>query len=226
MTSPSAPRVLVFDVNETLSDLTPMGERFADLGVDPLLAKVWFASVLRDGFALSTVGASEKFATIAGSALKAVTAGRELDRSADDAVQHVLSGFMALQVHPDVPAGLRALAEAGYRLVTLSNGSAAVAETLLSSAGLREHVEKVLTVEDAGIWKPAPASYAHAAQQCGVELGEMMMVAVHAWDTDGAARAGMQTAYINRTGGEYPTYFTPPTVTATGIDDLARRLAR
>ena len=28
----STPSVVVFDVNETLSDLTPMGQRFADVG--------------------------------------------------------------------------------------------------------------------------------------------------------------------------------------------------
>nr|WP_254925633.1 MULTISPECIES: hypothetical protein [unclassified Rhodococcus (in: high G+C Gram-positive bacteria)] len=47
------PRVIVFDVNETLSDMSPLSERFADVGAPNELASLWFASVLRDGFALT-----------------------------------------------------------------------------------------------------------------------------------------------------------------------------
>ncbi len=57
----STPSVVVFDVNETLSDLTPMGQRFADVGVPEWTAKVWFASLLRDGFALTAAGTTERF---------------------------------------------------------------------------------------------------------------------------------------------------------------------
>ena len=50
MTSREAgPKVLVFDVNETLSDMSPMGQRFEDVGVPAPVAKAWFAGLLRDG---------------------------------------------------------------------------------------------------------------------------------------------------------------------------------
>ena len=45
--------VVVFDVNQTLSDLAPMARRFADVGAPEHLAKLWFATLLRDGFALT-----------------------------------------------------------------------------------------------------------------------------------------------------------------------------
>ena len=45
--------------------------------------------------------------------------------------------FSDLSVHPDVPEGVRILRESGLRLVTLSNGSADVADRLLVKAGLR-----------------------------------------------------------------------------------------
>ncbi|MEX2289150.1 MAG: haloacid dehalogenase type II [Mycobacteriales bacterium] len=219
------PSVVVFDVNETLSDMRPMADRFTDLGLPPQLAAVWFASVLRDGFALAAAGSRAPFAAIADGALRTVFAGQPPDRDTDAAVEHVMQGFTALQVHPDVPPGVRALTDAGLRLVTLSNGSAAVADTLLSTAGLRESFERLLTVEDAVAWKPVRAAYEHAAQQCQVELGDMLLVAVHPWDIDGAARAGLQTAWADRSGTPYPPHFTPPTRTVSGIDDLARQLA-
>lgn len=219
-----APAVIVFDVNETLSDMAPMAARFEDLGVDGRLAGLWFAGVLRDGFGLTVVGDARPFAEVAAGGLRAMLDPAGLDRPVDDAIAHVLEGFSALPVHPDVPPGVTALADAGHRLVTLSNGATAVAERLLAGAGLRDRFAHCLSVEDAGAWKPAARAYRHAATTCGVEPGEMMLVAVHPWDIDGAARAGLRTAWIDRTGRPYPPHLTAPGVRATGVDDLARIL--
>ena len=150
--------------------------------------------------------------------------GVACSRSVDEVVQHVLDGFQDLPVHSDVPDGVRALRAGGHRLATLSNGGTAVAEGLLSRAGLRDEFERVLSVEQAGVWKPAPGSYTYAARECGAEPAQLLLVAVHPWDVHGAARAGMQTAWVDRGGSPYPPYFTPPTHTVTGIEDLARQL--
>ncbi len=216
--------VVVFDVNETLSDLSVMAQRFEEVGADGRLATAWFAGLLRDGIALAAAGASEKFATIARENLLVLFGGLELGLDNAKAADHVLEGFLGLDVHPDVAAGVRALAGAGMRLVTLSNGAVGVADGLLGRAGVRDAFESLLSVEDAGVWKPAPASYEYAARHCGVAPGRMMLVAVHPWDIDGAARAGMQTAWVSRDGGRYPAYFRSPDRTATGIDDLAAQL--
>jgi len=221
-----APNVIVFDVNETLSDLKPMSQRFADIGLPDQLAQTWFAQVLRDGFALAAAGGSATFSTIAEGVLRSLFPQHAPDRDPDEAVQHVLDGFSSLQVHPDVPAGVRALADDGLRLVTLTNGDASVADALLITAGVRGQFESLLSVEAAGRWKPAPESYAYAARECGVPPAEMLLVAVHPWDIDGAARAGLQTAWIDRSGGApYPPYLTKPGLTVSGVDDLARKVA-
>lgn len=220
------PTVIVFDVNETLSDLSPMADRFDDVGAPRTLAKQWFASVLRDGFALTAAGGQERFAVIADAALRTVFVDVALDRPVDAVIEHVMSGFTALSVHSDVPDGVRALRAAGHRLVTLSNGSASVAEQLLERAGLRDQFEALLSVEDAGAWKPATAAYEHAARRCGVAADEMMLVAVHPWDIDGAARAGLSTAWIDRVGAPYPPFFTAPTCIVSGLLELPPVLAR
>jgi len=221
---PSA-SVIVFDVNETLSDLEPMRQRFTDIGLPAQLAQTWFAQVLRDGFALAAAGGSTTFSTIADGVLRSLFPQHAPDRDADQAVQHVLQGFSSLHVHPDVPAGVRALASQGLRLVTLTNGATRVADTLLTSAGVREQFERFLSVEDAGRWKPTRESYTYAARECAVPPVELMLVAVHPWDIDGAARAGLQTAWTDRTGvAPYPSYFAMPDLTVSGVDELARQV--
>ena len=46
-----------------------------------------------------------------------------------------MDGFAALELHADVASGIDRLHEDGFRLVTLSNGSASVAERLLTAGG-------------------------------------------------------------------------------------------
>jgi 2-haloacid dehalogenase len=221
---PGRPAVILFDVNETLSDMSPMGRRFEEVGAPAHLAKTWFAGLLRDGFALTAAGASEPFARLAAESLRVTLDGISLNRGAGDAVEHVMDGFAGLDVHPDVPDGVRALQDLGVRLVTLSNGSASVAEALFDRAGIRSHFEALLSVEDAGVWKPATAAYAYALDTCGVDPSEAMLVAVHPWDVDGASRAGLATAWVNRAGGPYPAYFRAPDVTTRSLTDLADQL--
>lgn len=223
--APTRPTVLVFDVNETLSDMAPMGQRFADVGAPEHLAKTWFAGLLRDGFALTAVGASDGFARIAAESLRVSITGLPLNRSVGESVEHVMGGFTSLSVHPDVADGIRGLSDLGIRLITLTNGATSVAEGLLERAGIRSRFERLLSVEDAGTWKPAAGSYAYALAQCGVDPSQAMLVAVHPWDIDGAARAGLATAWVNRSGGGYPGYFRPADVEVSGLTDLAGQLS-
>jgi len=221
---PRTPRVLVLDVNETLSDLSGMAERFVAVGAPPGLAALWFAGVLRDGFALTAAGAHARFGDLARDNLSDLLRGEHLNVSHEDAVETLVAGFGELDLHPDVGDGLRALAALGVRLVTLTNGSAAVTERLLTRSGTRSLVEQVLSVEDAPRWKPAPESYAYALRTCGVEPDDAMLVAAHPWDVDGAGRAGMRTAWVNRTGRAYPSAFRSSEVTVDSLSELARRL--
>jgi len=219
------PRVIVFDVNETLSDMSPMADRFVEVGAPAALAAQWFSALLRDGFALAAAGAQERFSVIAAANLRTAFHGRALRVDVEAAVEHVLSGFSSLSLHPDVPAGIRALRAAGHRLVTLTNGSSDVAEGLFERAGIRGELELLLSVEDAAVWKPAPAAYAYAATRCGVSAADMLLVAVHPWDIDGAGRAGLSTAWINRSGLDYPAFFTAPTRTVAALTELPGALA-
>ncbi|SEN05831.1 haloacid dehalogenase type II [Cryobacterium sp. TMT1-3] len=217
----SAPSVIVFDVNETLSDMSPLSARFAEIGAPAHLAQIWFAALLRDGFALAAAGGTANFSAIGAEILRETLRGVPLTRRVDDAVAHILNGFDTLSLHPDIAEGVSRLKSAGLRLVTLSNGPAQVAESLLTRSRLRGEFEAVLTVEDAPAWKPVRAAYDYAAAACGVAPGDLLLVAVHPWDLHGAAQAGLSTAWLNRSGGVYPSYFAAPDHTISALGGLA-----
>ena len=218
------PPVIVFDVNETLSDMSPMEARFVEVGAPAHLAQAWFAALLRDGFALAAAGGTTKFSVIGSHNVREMLRDLALTRSLDDAVNHIMDGLGALSIHPDIADGIHALKRAGARLVTLSNGSSEVARTLLTRAKLDGEFEAFLTVEDAPAWKPVRAAYHYAADACGVEPADMLLSAVHPGDIHGATQAGMRTGWLNRANATYPRYFAAPDFTARTLSELAIQL--
>jgi 2-haloacid dehalogenase len=212
--------VIVLDVNETLSDLRPLAERFVEVGAEPGASELWFAATLRDGFALSVADARPVFADVAREAARTLLSRWRLDRSLDDAVEHVMAGLRDLSLHPDVAPALRRLSAHGFRTVTLSNGATGLAHRLLERAGLLEHVEQLFSVEEQTAWKPASAAYGYPAAQLGVAPWDMVLAACHPWDVDGAIRAGLRGVWVNRAGVAYPGTFTPPTATVTDLTQL------
>lgn len=221
----AARRVAVFDVNETLSDLSGLVPRLTEVGAPPELLPAWFAATLRDGFALTTAGCLADFAAIGSFTLASMLSDiDDLRGTPEEAAEHVVSAMAQLDLHPDVAPGLRTLVEANVRIVTLSNGAARVAESLLERAGLRDLVERCLSVSDAGRWKPAPEAYAYAVGCCGVEPVDAVLVAVHPWDVDGAGRAGMRTGWLARDGGAYPSFLRAPELRARDLPGLAAAL--
>ncbi|WP_380171170.1 haloacid dehalogenase type II [Kineococcus sp. DHX-1] len=221
------PSAVVLDVNETLSDLGAVAARLASVGAGPAVAARFLPAVLRDGFARTLREDPLPFADVAADVLRTELAVERLDRPLEDAVAHVLGAFDEVVLHPDVPAGLHRFRADGVVTVALTNGGLATCEGLLERAGVREDVVHVLSVETVGPWKPHAAAYGHALDVCSLAPEEVLFVAVHPWDLDGAAGAGMRTAYLDRAGtGTYPRHATPPSVTARGLDDLAERVLR
>ena len=168
----------MFDVNETLSDMAPLAYRFADVGAPPALARLWFAALLRDGFARTAAGKSERFAVLAESGLRVVLHGVALDRPVNDAVAHILDGFAALSCHPDCPPGVRAFGAPAAAGDDEQRGGRSGREAA-RRRGPARGVRAGASVEDAGMWKPAPGAYGYVARVCGVAAEDLLMVAVH-----------------------------------------------
>lgn len=214
------PRVVAFDVVETLISLGPLRERFTDIGLAPALLERWFDRLLRDGMALSLAGDYAAFPEVGAAALRTLARG-EID---DGAVKHVLSGFAELPAHPDVEPAMRLLADAGIGIACLTNGAAQTTEDFLARADLARYVDLVISVAEVGSWKPPLRVYEHALERLGRTAPEVALVAVHAFDCHGAGRAGLTTGWASRLEGHYAEIFEPADVTGHDLVDVVNGL--
>ena len=214
------PLVIAFDVIETLFPLEPVRQRLVDAGQPGHLLELWFARLLRDGFALAASNSYRPFGEIAASALHSVTAGTLGDTTAD----RILAGFTELDPHPDVLPAVRHARQAGLRLVTLTNGSAQNTTSLLRRAGIEDDIEQVLSVDDVRRWKPAPEIYQHAADSTRAPADRVALVAAHPWDIHGAHQAGLVTGWVARSADHYPSIFAAPDVIGPDLLTVVRGL--
>ncbi|NJB86471.1 2-haloacid dehalogenase [Lewinella marina] len=221
---PRSPRVIFFDVNETLLDLQPVKDSVARaLNGRQELVATWFTTLLQYSLVVTVADRYTDFGAIGAATLRMVADKHDIALSQQEA-ETALKPIRSLPPHPEVAGALERLRGAGYRLFTLTNsGTDALAEQMANS-GLAPYFEDLLSVEAVGKFKPATEVYHWAAGRVGVSPEDCLLVAAHGWDVAGAAWAGLQTAFISRPGQTTYPLADPPTWTATDLTILANRL--
>lgn len=194
------PSVLVFDVNETLVDIDSLAPLFTGLFGDETVLREWFAQLVMYSMSATLADSYVNFATLAQGVLRMVGRVHGVD-VCDDDVDRLKTGLLTMPAHPDAAAGLAALRDNGFRLVTLTNSPPNPdGPTALQNSGLAEFFEQQLSVDACRAFKPAPPVYRYACETLGVAPGDCMMVAAHVWDTIGAQNVGFSAALITRPG--------------------------
>ncbi|MFD2915469.1 haloacid dehalogenase type II [Psychroserpens luteus] len=195
------PKVLFFDVNETLLDLTKMKQQVGDaLGGNQDLLPLWFTTMLQYSLVVSASGRYEPFGHIGAAALQMVAANNNIIISEEEARKVILSGLRGLPAHPEVKEALTQLKQAGFTLVSLTNSSNEGVKKQFESAGLTEYFDERLSIEDVGKFKPFTDTYNWAANKLNVKPEECMLIAAHGWDVAGALWAGWRAAFVSRPG--------------------------
>ena len=130
-----------------------------------------------------------------GHAAVAYTMERAGIRYTEDEVRYLVGCIERLRCFPDVPDALARL-KTKFKIVVLSNGDPDMLETAKEYHGIP--FDDVISVAEAGSFKPHRVTYTKAAEIMVVRMDEVLFVANHAFDCIGAKAAGMYTAFIDR----------------------------
>jgi len=215
------PKAVVFDVLETLLDISPLAARFRDVGQSEAVLDAWFMRFQRDAMALSLAGDPAFFEPVARQALR-TEAQHALS---EDDIDHILEGFGSLPAFDDAAPALQRLVDAGVTTACLTVGSPANTQRFLLQAGLDELLQHVITIRHAGgVWKPAPEVYRFMADTLGVPIDCTALIAVHAWACHGAKKAGAQAGWCDRLESEPGDVFQPADVRGSSLVEVVDSL--
>lgn len=195
------PKVLFFDVNETLLDLTQMKQQVGKAlnGREDLLS-LWFTTMLQYSLVTTASGQYEHFGNIGAASLQMVAANNDITITEQKAREIIINALRGLPAHPEVKEALGQLKENGYKLVSFTNSSNEGVKKQFESAGLTEFFDERLSVEEVGKFKPFRETYEWGARKMGIKPNEAMLIAAHGWDVAGALWAGWRAAFISRPG--------------------------
>lgn len=118
-----------------------------------------------------------------------------------DLRQKLLDLYFQLSAYPEVPEMLAKLKAAGLKTAILSNGSMDMLDGAVDSAGIRDVLDAVLSVESVGIFKPDPRIYQLVTDHFGLEdRSSVAFMSSNGWDAFSASNYGFQVAWVNRMG--------------------------
>jgi 2-haloacid dehalogenase len=204
------PSILAFDVNESMLDIQHLGPLFHRVFGDKKLVNEWYAQLVLYSEAITLAGGPyAPFFELSQAVLKLMGSIHNVPiRQADIDELGTLSATMP--AHPDVPAGLKQLKDAGFRLITLTNSPPDAQIQQLKAAGIDGWFEKLFSIDRVRRYKPAPQAYHMVAEELNVPTSSICLVSVHVWDNLGAQNAGCQSALVARPGNAPPPVLDVP----------------
>jgi 2-haloacid dehalogenase len=217
------PPLIVFDVNETLLDLESMEPTFQRIFGDKGAMRLWFADLILYSAALTVAGCYVPFTDIGAAVMKmlADTRGITID---DRDRQELADKFSTMPPHPEVPAALRKLRDAGFRLFTLTDNLLEVQTRQLTHGGIVDLFERRFSADGVKHHKPSHEAYAYVEQELDAEPSRFCLIACHTWDTLGAVAAGWEAALIKRVGNDVLAVGPQPQIVGDDLDDVADQL--
>lgn len=187
------------------------------------IAELWREKQLEFTFRLTAMERYEDFEQITRKALDyaLVVLGQSLEANQKHAL---MAQYNDLERFPDVDAGLQRLRAAGHSMVVFSNGSPAMLTAIMQAAGLDPYFQGFVSVDEVQVYKPSPKVYRHVAARLGRSISEVRLISSNPFDVIGARAAGMQVAWVDRSGGLFDTLDEPPDMVVGTLVELADRL--
>lgn len=198
-------KALAFDAYGTLFDVFSVTALCEQLypGKGTQLAQIWRVKQLQYSLMRSLMGRHRDFWGLTEDGLVWAAKNLKVDLSANHKMQ-LMNAYLSLAAFADVKPGLEALKKNGVKLAILSNGEPRMLEAAANSAGIRNLLDDVISVEEVRIFKVSPRVYNLGPERMKVNNPELGFISANSWDIAGAASAGLRTFWIQRSAAEVP----------------------
>ncbi|HET7594085.1 MAG TPA: haloacid dehalogenase type II [Stellaceae bacterium] len=216
----AATSACVFDAYGTLFDLTSAARRCADaLGAKAeAVGALWRTRQLEYSWLRSLMAAHADFWQVTGESLDYALAVHGI---ADEGLRaRLMDAFLHIEAYPDALTVLEALKRARRPAAILSNGSPRMLGAAVQSAGLGHLLDHVISIEDAGIYKPHPRVYELAVRRLRIDAERICFVSSNGWDAAGAAHFGFKAVWANRGGAPRERLPGEPVAELAALDRL------
>jgi len=230
--SPETVRAITFDMYGTLLDLVasfaPGFEGFLKAkgysGSAEDVVQLWETTYLHESNVDSQLGrARTPFEIVRRVTLSQLFFKLKIDHTKDD-IEQLVTVKGTPMLFTDVKEHLTRIQDTSkYKMAVLSNGDLQSLDNAVNGLGIP--VDRAISAEQAGYYKPHSGVYKHAIKELGVPGAQVLHVAAHAWDIRGARAAGMAGAYINRYEIPYvDSDGSQPELEVAGLAELADSL--
>lgn len=213
---------LVFDAYGTLFDVHSVTRLAESLypGKGAALSQAWRVKQLEYTWIRSLMGRYEDFNAVTATALEWVVEALGLDRSAA-AQEQLLAEYKRLATFPEVKESLAVLG-ASRALAIFSNGHPQMLQAVVDHNGLGAvFADRVLSVHEAGIFKPHPSVYALVVKRLGIAADRIGFVSSNGWDAAGAKAFGFRAYWVNRGGAPVERLGAPPDAIVKDLRGIA-----
>jgi 2-haloacid dehalogenase len=215
--------LIVFDVNETLLDLGTMEPTFQRIFGDKSAMRLWFANLILYSAALTVADCYVPFTDIGTAVMKMLADARGIKINDNDK-KELTDKFSTMPPHPEVPAALHKLRNAGFRLFCLTDNLLEVQTRQLAHGGIVDLFERRFSADGVKHHKPSREAYRYVERELGVGPSQLCLIACHTWDTIGAVAAGWQAALIKRVGNDVLGVGPQPQIVGNDLNDVADQL--
>lgn len=215
--------LIVFDVNETLLDLTTMEPIFERIFRQKGAMRLWFANLILYSAALTVARQYVPFTDI-GAAVMKMQADTQGIKITEADKQELKDKFSTMPPYPEVPGALKKLRAAGFRLFTLTDNLLEVQTRQLETGGIADLFERRFSADGVKHHKPSPEAYAYVEKELGLGPSRFLLIACHTWDTLGAVAAGWEAALVKRPGNDRLGVGPQPKFVGETLSDVADQL--
>ena len=216
---------LAFDMYGTLVDPASLAGALTEHVENPkAVAAAWRRHQLEISWLLTAMGRYEDWASVTRYGLLAALQEADHELTAEQ-LDELLGHARVPLLYEDVCNALGDLSGAGHVLAVFSNGTAAQLHSILADTDIGRFFDQVISVDEVGVFKPAPAVYEHAARRLGRPIADVWLVSANPFDAAGGKVAGMRVCKLERQPSIRYAFAEPPDLILTSLAALPTALS-